>query len=65
LKNKTKKSVLALLEAWPESPTSIGQNARQNNGRGVLSAGLALILTTSPAIILPVESRLPRCFYFN
>jgi hypothetical protein len=52
----------ALLEAWPESPTSIGQNVRQNNGRGVVSAGIALILTTLPAIILPIESNRPQCF---
>jgi hypothetical protein len=45
----------ALLEAWPGSPTSIGQNAGQDNGSDAQPARTGLFFTTSPAIILPVE----------
>jgi len=45
----------ALLEAWPGSPTSIGQNAGQDNGSDARPARMGLFFTTSPAIILPVE----------
>ncbi len=44
----------ALLEAWPESPTSIGQNAGQHNGSEVRPVRAGLFFTTLPAIILPV-----------
>ncbi|SAL23201.1 hypothetical protein AWB69_01615 [Caballeronia udeis] len=44
----------ALLEAWPESPTSIGQNAGQDNGSDIRLAWTGLFFTTMPAIILPV-----------
>jgi hypothetical protein len=44
----------ALLEAWPESPTSIGQNAGQDNGSDVRPVWAGLFFTTSLAIILPV-----------
>jgi hypothetical protein len=64
VEKQNKKSMLALLEAWPEISTSIGQNACQDNGSGVVSAWIALILTTSPAIILPGESNPPSCFNF-
>jgi hypothetical protein len=47
-------SMSALLEAWPESPTSIGQNAGQDNGSDVRPAWAGLFFTTWPAIILPV-----------
>jgi hypothetical protein len=44
----------ALLETWPESPTSIGQNAGQDNGSDLRAVWVGLFFTTSPAIILPV-----------
>jgi hypothetical protein len=44
----------ALLETWPESPTSIGQNAGQDNGSDLRAEWVGLFFTTSPAIILPV-----------
>jgi hypothetical protein len=44
----------ALLDAWPESPTSIGQNAGQDNGSDLRPVWAGLFFTTSPAIILPV-----------
>jgi hypothetical protein len=47
-------SMSALLEAWPESPTSIGQNAGQDNGSDARPVRMGLFFTRSPAIILPV-----------
>jgi hypothetical protein len=44
----------ALLEAWPESPTSIGQNAGQDNGSDGRPVRAGLFFTTSRAIILQV-----------
>jgi hypothetical protein len=54
LKNKNKELMSALLEAWPESPTSIGQNASQDNGSTVRTVRMGLFFTRSSFIILPV-----------
>ncbi|WP_213778411.1 hypothetical protein [Caballeronia sp. dw_276] len=51
-RNECRGAAPTLLEARPESPTSIGQNDRQDNGGDRESAQAALILTTSTDIIL-------------